>query len=273
MKPDNSNRISFGLFADAHYAPGKIYLGRYCPESVKKLAEAVRVFNKRKVDFMVNLGDIIDKVDDKRKERENLIQINKVIKVFRGDCHFVLGNHDITVFDRKELLNNSCSFCEEPYYSFDKGMNHFIILDGNYDINGRGYEEEEFDWKNTYINNRQIDWLIKDLKISKDKRVIIFTHQNIDYKSNTENRMYSHSLNNADRIRQIFGSYANIKAVIQGHYHRGSFKTLNNINYLTLKAMCEGQGLENNAFAVATIDENNIYVEGFGRQKSCVFSI
>ncbi len=51
----------FGIVSDCHYADKNSANSRYYRESLAKLAECVEVMNKQEVDFLIELGDFIDK--------------------------------------------------------------------------------------------------------------------------------------------------------------------------------------------------------------------
>ncbi len=57
--------------------------------------------------------------------------------------------------------------------------------------------------------------------------------------------------------------------MLQGHYHKGDYKEIGGIHYCTMKAMIEGGGPENNAYAVMDILPGDaIRITGFRKQKS-----
>ena len=53
--------LSFGVIADPQYADQPAGGSRYYRESVGKLKESVNQLNKQSLDFVVTLGDVIDK--------------------------------------------------------------------------------------------------------------------------------------------------------------------------------------------------------------------
>lgn len=58
-----SGRVRFGLVTDLHYADKPPAGTRHYGESLDKLAEAAERFRKEKIDFAVQLGDLIDAAD------------------------------------------------------------------------------------------------------------------------------------------------------------------------------------------------------------------
>ena len=55
--------FSFGLIADVQYCDCEPRGSRYYRSSLTKLKEAVDAFKKDSVEFIINLGDLIDKDD------------------------------------------------------------------------------------------------------------------------------------------------------------------------------------------------------------------
>ena len=78
-----------------------------------------------------------------------------------------------------------------------------------------------------------------------------------------------HFINNASEVRQILERSKKVLAVFNGHQHTGRYNIINDIHYYTLKAVVEGQGTENNAYAIVEISaDNNIVINGYRRVKT-----
>lgn len=60
---ENEKRLRFGLVTDIHFAHRNVHGTRYYEQSITKLSEAIDVFNRRKLDFMIELGDLKDMGD------------------------------------------------------------------------------------------------------------------------------------------------------------------------------------------------------------------
>jgi hypothetical protein len=217
--------------------------------------------NQLEVDFLVELGDFKDqgRPRDKQNTLSYLETIERVFQRFSGPRYHVLGNHDLDSLSKAEFLNavdNTGIPSHSSYYAFDlKGM-HFIVLDANFKSDGSSYENGNFKWHDTNIPARQIEWLTADLKSTR-KPVIAFVHQQLDCEGDL-------CVNNAKEVRSILERSGKILAVFQGHNHRGHYSRLSGIHYYTLKAMVEGSGSHNNAYAVAEINENGtISITGY----------
>ncbi len=252
--------VTFGLVTDLHYADKESWNTRCYRDSAKKLREAVGVFNDRRADFIVELGDIVDKAD-RETEFGYLETINGVYAGFRGSRHFVIGNHDVATFSKTEFIR--AAGARKNYYSFDFYSTHFVVLDANYRGDGVPYNAGNFDWTDTIIPDSERAWLEHDLEASDAVRTIVFIHQNLHDETDP------HGVKNAPVIRGILESAGTVAAVFQGHMHSGGYAEINGIRYITLRAAVEGCGIESNAFAVAAIDRDGLLtVEGFGNQET-----
>ena len=150
---------------------------------------------------------------------------------------------------------------DRSYYSFDKGGVHFVVLDANYNRDGSDYDHGNFNWTDPNIPAAQLEWLSADLATTK-LPTICFSHQPFD-----GNDQYH--VKNASRVRQVFQDSAKVIAVFQGHYHEGNYTLIEGSHYYTVKAVIEGSGEENNAYAVVEVDpQANITVVGYRKAVS-----
>ena len=262
-KDNNSETVSFGVVTDLHYADKDMRNNRYYRDSFEKLTECIERFNKLNPDFIIELGDFID-ANEKEIEIGYLKKIDSMFRSFKSDRYYVMGNHDIATLSKEEFL--SITGASGKYYSFDYGSFHFIVLDGNYNEDGSEYNAGNFIWTETYIHAPQQEWLKKDLEKAHDKTVFVFVHQKLDDKPGDRENL--HRVNNAPEVRKILEKVGNVRAVIQGHDHSGGYCIMNGIQYVTLMGAVEGQGLENNKYAIAVIDDHNLHIKGFGKQES-----
>jgi alkaline phosphatase len=262
--------LSFGVFADLHYAE-KVYGNRYCQQSLDKLRVCIDSFNDRCLPMAFNLGDSIDKVEDREAELGYLKDVCDVFSSFRGERYLVLGNHDLETLTKEEFLKNSAARIKEPYYSFDRDCIHFVVLDGNCRRDGTDFNAGNFDWKEAWISGKQLLWLEDDLTKNKDRKTIIFCHENLDDRQKN-GHLDSHIVRNAREVQAILVRAGNVLAVIQGHYHPGMHTVFEGIPYIMAAAVTEGPGPENNACAIVSVfEDNTLVVEGLGRQESLSF--
>lgn len=257
--------FAFGLVTDVHYADVAPKGSRYYRDSPEKLRRAVETFNRRKLAFAAELGDLVDAGPGKADDLKYLQAIRKVFEAFRGERHYVLGNHCVARLTKQEFLANCGAAVRRSYYSFDHGRYHFVVLDGDFKQDGSAYAPGNFSWTDTWIHQPQRQWLADDLNKAAGKRAIVFVHQNLDAENDV------HGVKNAPQVRSILEKSGHVLAVFQGHKHTGGYKRIGGIHYCTLRAMVEGPGTENNAYAVVTLGPSDrITLEGFGRQKAVV---
>lgn len=258
--------IRFGLVTDIHFAHRKTHGTRYYEESLPKLTEAIDLFNKRKLDFIIELGDLKDMSAQPERGQTLLFldEIEQKMQTFNGPVYHVFGNHDMDSISKTDFLQhtvNPGAANGKSYYAFTlKDRVKCIVLDGNYNEDGSDYDSGSFDWTKAFIPTSQKEWLRKELA-ADHLPVILFTHQLLDTFSEIEKEL---CIGNASEIVEILEQSNKVLAVIQGHHHAGNYSFRAGIHYFTMKGMIEGSLPENNSFAVVEVDDQyNITVEGF----------
>lgn len=252
-----SDKITVGMLADVHYADRERVNQRYYRESIAKVEQCIEDFNSVEPDFIVQLGDFVDKGESVEEELDYLERIEREYAKFKGERHYVLGNHDVATFSKEQFISN-CG-ARKNYYSFDKGNFHFTILDACYNEDESDYNAGNFDWTETYIPIAQQRWLEADLGTTK-KKTVAFIHQRLDDEHG------AHGVKNSPEVRKILERSGKVLAVFQGHDHSGAYNNINNIHYYTLPALVRGTGLENNAYAVVQIWlDGSVKIKGFGK--------
>ena len=258
--------LQFGVVTDVHYADADTRGSRHYRDSIGKLGQAIETFNKLNLAFVIELGDFVDAGGAKEDELTYLQTIDKVYQGFQGDRHYVLGNHCLNAFTKKEFLTACGSKSKRSYYSFDCGGYHFVVLDANFKRDGSPYANGNFSWTDTWIAESEQQWLKADLAAAGDTKTIAFLHQNLHDEKN------AHGVKNAPDVRRILEEAGNVVAVFQGHDHSGGYVRIGGIHYTTLKAMVEGPAPENNSYAIVAVDAaGRIKLEGLGRQKDVAF--
>lgn len=262
--------IRFGILTDSHFADREQAGTRFYKDSAEKMQHAVDFFKTEKVDFVIELGDFKDQdtPPEEAKTIQYLRTIEKTFKSFGGPIYHVLGNHDMDSLSKKQLLQNITNTnipSDKSYYSFNKNGFHFVVLDANFQSDGSDYDHGNFDWTDANIPPAELAWLGEDLEKS-NKPIIVFVHQLLDGEG-------LHRINNRENVRQILQRSNKIIAVFHGHKHDGDYSLIKKIHYITLQAMVEGQGLENNRYYVVEIDNNlGIKISGFGKAASAIYS-
>ena len=269
--------FSFGVIADVQYCDCEPKGSRYYRISPLKLREAMHSFKDDSVEFLVNLGDLIERDYYSFKPVLDIID-SSGIKTWH-----LTGNHDYSVDSRfiKKLPIPMPS--KEGYYSFIHKSFRFIALNGNeistYGTGNKAMKAEAgkylsslrgsgkinaMDW-NGAMSRKQLGWLNGQLEAAaaKGEKVFILCHFPV-YPENV------HNLLNSDEVLEILNKYDNIIAWINGHNHSGNYGNNNLIHFITMRGMVETE--EKNSFATVDIYKNKIWITGYGSEKSQILA-
>lgn len=256
----------FGLLTDPHYADADPKGTRFYRESIGKMREAVDRLRAERVEFLAELGDIKDMAPGEPDARtlSHLAAIEREFQRFGGPAYHVLGNHDMDNLSKPQVLANIANTglaTGRSYYAFSHGGVRFITVDTNFMHDGRDYDHGNFDWRDIHLPPPELDWLRGELTAATEP-VIIFGHQRFDGDGEVQ-------VVNRVQVREVLESSGKVVAVFQGHDHKGAYSLINGIHYYTLKAMIEGSGAENNAYAVVDVHPDlNLTITGYRRAVS-----
>ncbi len=254
--------LRLGLITDLHYADKNPAGTRYYRDSLAKVREAVRAFREKKVEVAVELGDFIDAANTVDEELRFLATVEKEYEKFKGKRHYVLGNHCVTTLTKKQFLANCAA--KKAHYSFDVGDFHFVILDACYRADGVPYGNRNFKWTDTEIPPAERKWLEADLA-KTDRPTIVFVHQRLDVAND-------HGVKSAVAVRGILERSRKVLAVFQGHSHQNDHREIRGIHYCTLRAVVEGEGIENSGYSILEVYKGGVLkVDGFRQQKDYEF--
>jgi len=256
---DAMPKVRIGLVTDLHYADKPAAGTRHYRETPAKLAEAAKRFEEEKVDWVVELGDMIDSADSLDVEKGYLRRIVKDFAAIPGKHYYVLGNHCVSALTKPEFLEIVGQ--KASFYSFDTKGVHFAVLDACFRSDGQPYGRKNFVWIDSNIPPAEVEWLRADLKQTAHKTVV-FVHQRLDVEPPL-------GIKNAPEVRKVLEESGKVLVVLQGHEHQGGYQEISGVHYCTLKGMIEGSGPENNAYAIMEILPNDaIRIRGFRKQKS-----
>ena len=244
--------MKIGVFGDLHYSKDRNFASRYYSLSLIKLEKLIGIFNSRDVDFCVSLGDTIDSVSVAQTDIRNISDILECLNSLNSPLHICIGNHDLKAFDKQTFLD-CISNVSKPYYSFIKEGTLFIILDANNNKYTQ-YKYGNFDWETAYLDKKQQKWLEKELEITVAQKVFVFVHQNLDDRL-IDGSPDPHVIKKAGKVRRILEGSGRKITVLQSHCHYGYDSTINDIRYLTLRAVVESDDTENIPYAVISIDD------------------
>lgn len=246
--------VKFGAFADLHYAKDVTVGKRYCDLSLVRLKNIVCDFNNRDLDFCICLGDVITSIQDFDKDIKNIKAVSKDFQEFNMPHHIILGNHDLEAMSKSDFYTAFGKEINCTYYSFTKENSKFIVLDANYLSDNTNYCKGNYNWTESYICEEQMIWLENELNLCNEKNIVIFAHQNLGIRMNS-NAVDACVIKNYKEVSKILEKYDKKITVIQGHYHNGDYQVINNVTYITLKALCVGNDTSYIPRIIVTIDD------------------
>lgn len=278
-----SPEVAFGVMADCQAADAEDFVGvirgtsdtfRNCyRRSPRKLQEAINTFNQHELDFIIHLGDFID------RDLKDADALKQITGLARASVKHVLGNHEFWVPGTKPEDVVRKYDMPDKYYSFEVNDNRFIILDTNelgpleHPVGSRERKLGEatverarmmgrmqaFEW-NGGLSWEQMDWLDKELTEAdkRDQKAFLFSHHPV---------FPPHVLNalNDVEILELIDSHDSVKAFINGHHHGGNYGIRKGVPYVTMEGMLSG---ETNAFGIAKVYEDHMTMTGHGRVPS-----
>jgi manganese-dependent ADP-ribose/CDP-alcohol diphosphatase len=260
--------LNIGLVADCQYCSDPGSGVRKYALSEQKMRECVRHFNTLPLDYVIHLGDFID------RDYESFAIIKPVYDSLKMPGYHVLGNHDFSVPDQRKPEIPSLMGMPSRYYDFTIKGWRFLVLDGNdisfhaYAAGSAGYREAETYYQsnnltapkwNGALGEDQMEWLRTRLHDAamQGQPVILYCHFPI-YPDNI------HNLWNAPAVLDLINRFPGTVAWINGHNHEGNYGLKDGVHYLTLKGMVD---TEETAYAVMKIFDDRIEITGFGREE------
>lgn len=205
--------IKFAQVSDVHYSyDGKSSNSRNVADSKKNLKFLIHSLKKQDIDFVVFLGDTIDK-----SKMENLIPVLEQTQQIKVPYYFAIGNHDSYKMGGIPRADYLAQINKYNKYQQSKKSNYYfypdkdviaIVLDGAMPFapsSHGAYTDETIKWLNIILSK------------NSDKLVIIFQHfPLIQPKDN-----YSHTVLNPDKYFDTIVKNKNIVSISSGHYHIG----------------------------------------------------
>lgn len=271
--------FAFGIVSDVQYADKDTAENRNYRQAINKLASCVEDFNNTGLDFVIQLGDIIDGPDTPFRDMEDILG---VFNRCRADTYSVLGNHDFIGANRDQVL--SVLGLERGYYDFEKNGFRFIVLDtteigiqsgwpkdhANYLLGEEmlaALEEQNVVNAKSYngtVSKEQKRWLKAILHDAskKGQKTIIFGHGPLLPKT-------KFTVCNSEEVIKILEGSDSTLAYFNGHVHSDMYVVRNGIHYFTINATVEDR--PENAYAVVELDDKQISIEGTGTVTSRTF--
>lgn len=270
---DSLPLFTFGIMTDVQYCDCDNAGTRHYRSSPRKLQEAVQMFNQKKVDFVMHLGDFID------HDFQSFDTLNTLVGQLESPLYQVLGNHDFSVRPEELKKVPSTLRMKRRYYSLVRDRWRFIVLDGNdRSVYGQKKDSKAYEqsvrqletltaqkapnaktW-NGGLGEKQLGWLQKELATAskKNENVLVFCHFPLMPEKDP------HILWNAQEVQSLLERYPNVLAYLNGHVHVSSHLRQNGIHYVTLRGMIES---EENSFGVVEVYRDYIKINGYAAEK------
>ena len=261
--------FSIGAITDFQYADEDDDGQRMYRRSPTKLKAAVARFNTMDLEYVVHLGDFID------KDWSSFDAVQPIIDSLRHPWRFVLGNHDFAVADAMKPRVAQRLGMPGRYYSFETHGWVFLALDGN-DLSEYGWPAGSPELAQSQAAHRtlypgapdwdggigpvQLRWMDKVLAAADaaGKKAVLYCHFPCW-------PLNPHDLWNAPEVIALIERHPSAKAWINGHNHDGNYGVRNGIHYVNLKAMLD---TAETAYAVIDFHPEHIRINGVGRQPS-----
>jgi 3',5'-cyclic AMP phosphodiesterase CpdA len=191
-----------------------------------------------------------------------------------GNHDFCGAGHEYGLRPREDVFN--AIGLENSYYSWRHNGWKFIVLDTNevgtieWMPGTPEYEEGAkvlLEMKEAGANNArpwngglsetQFAWLEKELQSAEP--IIVFGHHPISPN-------YGGNCLNYERLRALLQKSSQVQAYFCGHEHAGMFDLYVDLPCLAFKGMVETKS--ETCFAIVTLDQDKIEIQGFGREES-----
>eukprot|EP00755_Sulcionema_specki_P029430 Sspe_Gene.17903::Locus_6397_Transcript_1_1_Confidence_1.000_Length_1106::g.17903::m.17903/K01517/ADPRM; manganese-dependent ADP-ribose/CDP-alcohol diphosphatase len=295
--------FTIGAIADVQYADqddqlsfAKTHMRRY-RGALESLELAVKDWCRSNVDFVVDLGDIIDQVNEtKGVSADVLARVLRVFEPLTVPVLHLVGNHELYNFTREELAP-VWARDGRFYYSFAPAKGWRVVVLDPYEVNCiRGTEEEKerafriletinpndvravrgtVNWSsgmvgldrrmvpfNGAVGDEQLAWFGKQLKECEreGERVLVFTHVPLAPGSAADATLVW----NHHSLLGLMNQHPCVAAVVAGHDHSGGYTTLRGVHHLTLPSPLHTSPETPEAHAILEVYEDRIKVIGKG---------
>jgi alkaline phosphatase len=230
--------MKLGIFTDSHYSTWDRYDRPYSGV-LEKIKKALAHFEKENCDYIICLGDLIDKEKTKEEELATFQKVVAAFDVCKVPMFVLVGNHDTLDFEKQtfyQILGEN----RKPK-TMRVGEKELLFLDTCFFADGREFTPES-GWDRGKLQD--LDGFKNALKESTAKEIYVFTHFCIDPAIDEGHRAV-----NANKIMQAMENDGRVKAVFQGHHHKNITSNVNGISYFAYADMLT----KDDAFFVAEI--------------------
>lgn len=226
----NKKNLTFGIISDLHHL-------QFGQDEVLRLKGFMDAVIKAKPDFIIQGGDFCRAT----KSDGIMAEWNR----FAGPKYHVLGNHDMDYCDKETIMK--FWNMPKPYYSFDTGGFHFVVMDRNFlkKEDGTLVDYNKSNWgplpapQRSFTEKSQLDWLREDLA-KTELPIVVFMHQPVFLSD------FFQEIGNANDILQIFDETNlhtkdkkgnnKVVAVFMGHDHDDRHGERNGVHYFIVNS-------------------------------------
>jgi SAM-dependent methyltransferase len=225
--------------------------------------------------FRLDLGDLIEHnpgsnpAESARIDTENFRRALGIFSRHDIPTHHCIGNHPLMSATEAMLLKELHRAA--PYYSFDIGDHHIVMLHSRFTHPQTTPEHQS--GSGIYIDEDQIRWLTRDLQTTEKPTVVCCHHPLCDYDLTgnvwfegypqcalTENRF---------ELQQIFAESEKVVAVIGGHIHVNDLMMDRfGTPHIALQSLSENfrdDGTPAGTFGIGTLRGRSFNFEIYGR--------
>ena len=213
VSPAFAKSVNFAVISDVHYNDGSAKGEK--ADAVKILKGTVQRMNEEKPDFVVFLGDNID-----RSKAPLLKGFLRTISPIKSPYYIVVGNHDSYKYsglNREEFAkivssNNPNQRKYTSNYVFHPSSDIAAVIVDSVSPGMFG--------PHGYFSQDTLSWLDKTLKKYKNKKVIIFQH--VPAVEPVENERAN--ILNEREYHDVLSRHNNVLMIVSGHYHFAGIK-------------------------------------------------
>lgn len=222
-KTQNFKPIKFGIIADIHRD--------LTPDVDERLEAFLKRVGEEKPDFIISLGDFAHAIPAGESFRDRFAASGV-------PTHHVLGNHEMDRVSKAEAV----AFLKMPgpFYSFDLGGYHCVVLDPNFIyVDGKFVDYEKGNYfkhggRVSYLNDDQCDWLAADLQ-KTELPTFLFSHQSLLHDNGgIPNRAYAQRILEKENER---AGRRKVLAYFNGHHHQDYYRRMSGIDYFSLNSV------------------------------------
>jgi 3',5'-cyclic AMP phosphodiesterase CpdA len=220
---------------------------------------AVATINRLKPEFVIVLGDLVNKEGDREQIRE-FLRISRKIDPFIP-LYYVAGNHDVGMVPTPESLAAYRKIFGRDYYSFREGSVYGIVLNSSLMVAPQKAEAEY---------DAQLSWLKAELEGAKQsgaRHIVVFQHHPCFLQDAEEEDSYGNvPLERRQTILKLLHEY-NIHTVFAGHVHSHSVGKDGDLDMVAVGPIAVSFGERGSGIMLAAATDGEIQYRYYGFEK------